>query len=152
MLELPRHLFRFLAYSIRSMSPLRLATGSVRLLADPAARDHDASFDVRFGTDTTRGMTPVEASVPPSRQRVATMYLPTRDEDFATMLAALGWEPTKLEQCTFLDLGSGKGRVVLLAAMHRFREVVGVEVSPTLNDIAIRNHALVANAGVLRSA
>jgi SAM-dependent methyltransferase len=39
----------------------------------------------------------------------------------------------------FLDLGCGKGRVVLQAARRPFRRVVGVDVSPQLIDVAQRN-------------
>jgi SAM-dependent methyltransferase len=40
----------------------------------------------------------------------------------------------------FVDLGSGKGRVVLEAARkYPFRRVIGVEISPRLNEIATAN-------------
>jgi hypothetical protein len=39
----------------------------------------------------------------------------------------------------FVDFGSGKGRVVWQAAQYRFARVVGVEISPQLNDVARRN-------------
>jgi SAM-dependent methyltransferase len=39
----------------------------------------------------------------------------------------------------FIDIGSGKGRAVLLAAMYPFRRVIGVELSPRLIDIAQDN-------------
>jgi predicted RNA methylase len=39
----------------------------------------------------------------------------------------------------FMDLGSGKGRVVLQAARHPFGRVVGVELSPALHEIAVAN-------------
>ncbi len=38
-----------------------------------------------------------------------------------------------------LDIGSGKGRVLLEAARHPFKRVVGVEISATLNAVARRN-------------
>jgi SAM-dependent methyltransferase len=41
----------------------------------------------------------------------------------------------------FLDLGSGKGRVVLLAARHPFARVIGVEISEELTAISRRNLA-----------
>jgi SAM-dependent methyltransferase len=39
----------------------------------------------------------------------------------------------------FLDLGSGKGRVLMLAARYPFARVIGVEVSEHLNAAARRN-------------
>jgi SAM-dependent methyltransferase len=41
----------------------------------------------------------------------------------------------------FVDLGSGKGRVVMLAARYPFARVIGVELSEQLNEIARRNLA-----------
>lgn len=39
----------------------------------------------------------------------------------------------------FLDLGSGKGRIVLQAARRPFKRVIGVEFSTELNAIALEN-------------
>jgi SAM-dependent methyltransferase len=39
----------------------------------------------------------------------------------------------------FLDLGSGKGRVVLLASRYPFARVIGVEISEVLTAVARRN-------------
>jgi SAM-dependent methyltransferase len=41
----------------------------------------------------------------------------------------------------FLDLGSGKGRMLLLAARYPFRRIIGVELSESLTAIARRNLA-----------
>jgi SAM-dependent methyltransferase len=43
------------------------------------------------------------------------------------------------EGVTFVDVGSGKGRALLLASDYPFREVIGVEISPELNRIARSN-------------
>ena len=40
---------------------------------------------------------------------------------------------------TFVDLGSGKGRALLVASEHPFAEVVGVEFAAELHEIANRN-------------
>ncbi len=40
---------------------------------------------------------------------------------------------------TFLDLGSGKGRTLLMASDYPFRRIVGVELLPALNEIARQN-------------
>jgi predicted RNA methylase len=41
----------------------------------------------------------------------------------------------------FLDIGSGKGRIILLAAGYRFRRVIGVEIAEPLMAVARRNVA-----------
>ncbi len=40
---------------------------------------------------------------------------------------------------TFVDIGAGKGRVVMMASEYAFREVVGVELNPGLVKIARKN-------------
>lgn len=47
--------------------------------------------------------------------------------------------PRPLETVTFVDVGSGMGRVVLLAAQRPFKTVVGVEVSGALHEVAREN-------------
>jgi SAM-dependent methyltransferase len=51
---------------------------------------------------------------------------------------------------TFIDLGSGKGRAILLAAELPFARIVGVEYSPELHAIAGRNCAAVDGADRIR--
>ena len=46
---------------------------------------------------------------------------------------------TDLQRFTFIDLGSGKGRVLLIASQYPFKAVVGVEFSETLHKIAQTN-------------
>jgi predicted RNA methylase len=43
------------------------------------------------------------------------------------------------ERSTFVDLGAGMGRVVLHAARRPFRQIIGVEVSPALLEVAREN-------------
>jgi SAM-dependent methyltransferase len=52
-----------------------------------------------------------------------------------------------INEYTFVDLGAGMGRAVLLASEYPFRAVVGVELNPTLARIARRNAALWRAAG-----
>jgi predicted RNA methylase len=55
--------------------------------------------------------------------------------------------PAPISETTFIDFGAGMGRAVMLAAELPFREVVGVELNPTLARIARRNLALWRAAG-----
>ncbi len=47
--------------------------------------------------------------------------------------------PYPIDAYTFLDVGAGKGRAMLTASLHPFREVVGIEINPTLAGIARAN-------------
>ncbi len=66
-------------------------------------------------------------------------YQPTEPALFHDMLQALKID---FDQFTFVDLGSGKGRTLLMAADYPFRRVVGVELLPGLNRIARENISL----------
>jgi len=66
----------------------------------------------------------------------ATHYEPTPPADFEALLDAA---PVCAATTTFLDLGCGLGRTLLLAARRPFRQVVGVEISPALAEIARDN-------------
>jgi predicted RNA methylase len=59
------------------------------------------------------------------------------EEEFAVIMQHLA--AVDFATYTFIDLGSGKGRALLLASMHPFTHIVGVEVQPELNAIARQN-------------
>src|ERR1700712_4527970 len=40
-----------------------------------------------------------------------------------------------IDRYTFLDIGAGKGRAMMAAALHPFLEVVGIEQNPRLAEI-----------------
>lgn len=63
-------------------------------------------------------------------------YQPTDASLFREMMAAL---PIDFSQFTFVDLGSGKGRTLLMASEYPFRRIVGVEILPELNRVAEEN-------------
>ncbi len=47
--------------------------------------------------------------------------------------------PSPIEKYTFVDIGAGKGRAMLVASELPFREVVGIEINPGLAHIARKN-------------
>jgi hypothetical protein len=63
-------------------------------------------------------------------------YQPTEPALFQEMLDALTIEFSKF---TFIDLGSGKGRTLLMASDYPFHRIVGVELLPELNRAACEN-------------
>ncbi|WP_051515621.1 methyltransferase domain-containing protein [Candidatus Blastococcus massiliensis] len=105
----------------------------------PYVRARDAArtalFDRRYGVDTEGVVSPADAGIsePDSME-----YRP------AGLLALRRILPPRLvgPDDVFVDLGSGKGRVVLQAAMgYPFRAVYGVELSAALHTVAERNVA-----------
>jgi SAM-dependent methyltransferase len=63
-------------------------------------------------------------------------YQPIESPLFQQMLNALGID---YSQFTFIDLGSGKGRPLLMASEYPFRKIIGVEFLPELHAIAEDN-------------
>jgi len=57
----------------------------------------------------------------------------------ATFQKAFEHLPIRFDEFSFIDLGSGKGRALLLAAEYPFRQTIGVEYSPHYHAIACRN-------------
>lgn len=63
-------------------------------------------------------------------------YQATEPAVFQEMMAAL---PIDFREFTFVDLGSGKGRTLLMASEYPFRRVIGVEIIPELHRAAEMN-------------
>jgi hypothetical protein len=67
-------------------------------------------------------------------------YQPTEPALFHEMLDALRRQAhLDFREFTFIDLGSGKGRTLLLASDYPFRRSIGVELLPALHQIAQEN-------------
>ena len=103
-----------------------------------AGRSAGRRFDAENGVTTEAliflGELDPEA-IGPSLEH-ATHYEPTPVGDIDTLLDAVPLAP---ERATLVDLGAGMGRVVLHAARRPFRQIVGVEISPALLEVAKEN-------------
>lgn len=67
-------------------------------------------------------------------------YQPTEPALFHEMIAAISSQPNfDCHNFTFIDLGSGKGRTLLMASDYPFRRIIGVELLPALHQIAQQN-------------
>jgi SAM-dependent methyltransferase len=98
------------------------------------AKFGDLDYDWDHMVDTTR------ANVPFRMQLAAALaghqYFPSEPWLFEQIMEAL---PIDSSKYTFIDLGSGKGRTLLMAATRGFRRVVGVEYIPEFHRIAQEN-------------
>ena len=63
-------------------------------------------------------------------------YQPTDPAAFHQMMAAL---PIDFSEFTFIDIGSGKGRTLLMASEYPFQKIVGVELMGELHRAAEEN-------------
>ncbi|MGC2023066.1 MAG: class I SAM-dependent methyltransferase [Candidatus Sulfotelmatobacter sp.] len=67
-------------------------------------------------------------------------YQPTEPELFREMLESLRQQSHRdFHDFVFVDLGSGKGRTLLMASDYPFRHIVGVELLPALHQVALEN-------------
>jgi SAM-dependent methyltransferase len=98
-------------------------------------------FDARNGTDTGGYIPGSDLDGVSLSGLYSTMYIGVAP---STLVGALSDLPFRLEEFTFVDLGCGKGRALLVAAEFPFRSLIGVELSTVLCNIAKANVALKA--------
>ena len=122
-------------------APLVVA-GSLALTLLIDAWVDDRFFDRNFGVDTSRKgwIAPLTQMLAAGRSDIG--YMPTPVRSIRSIVSSL---PIDYADYTFVDLGSGKGRALLVAAEFGFQRIVGVERSPHLNSIACGNIATFQN-------
>lgn len=95
-------------------------------------------FDERFGVDTSGLIYDLPSGHPHDIYNNG--YFAVAPSVFHAVMGALQEQlHLDYQRFAFVDLGSGKGRALLLASDYPFREVVGIELSPELNRIARSN-------------
>src|SRR3954468_12805247 len=103
------------------------------------ARYGDLDYDFESGADTTAANVGWRARL--AAALAGAPYQPSEPALFHEMLRALA--PALPAEgaggFTFVDVGSGKGRALLLAAEYPFPRIVGVELVPELHAIALAN-------------
>jgi CelD/BcsL family acetyltransferase involved in cellulose biosynthesis len=103
-----------------------------RLVSQHLQRRH-ARFDQQIGIRTTGRVTIEELGLSPDH---SVRYEATPIAFFESLLRKLSLD---YANTTFIDLGCGKGRTLILAARHPFHSIIGVEISREMCDIAIEN-------------
>ena len=121
------------------LGTLRFALGRLRSVDDGKPKIHP--FDQRFGVETSGLIGGAELATGHAHDLYNTAYYgmcPSRFEGAIELWKALRPE-APVETYTFVDVGCGKGRAVLMASALHFREVVGVELNPELARVAEEN-------------
>jgi SAM-dependent methyltransferase len=127
----------------RSLRELASATSSALLELLPSrqkARYGDLDYDWERSVDTTRSN--VSAGTQFLTGVMARPYFATEPWLFEQIVQAL---PIDFSQFTFVDLGSGKGRVLLMASDYPFKRIIGVEFMPDLARSSQKNVASYSN-------
>ena len=104
----------------------------------------DQWFDATRRVRTAGNMTLRRAGI--ARPADSEFYMPARPWQVRYALATAVPAATA-HAYAYVDLGSGKGRSLFVAAEWPFREVVGVEFSPLLHERAVANVATYRHRG-----
>jgi SAM-dependent methyltransferase len=101
-------------------------------------KPHD-DFDKKYGVMTSGVTESSDAGIADETARsLAVGYVPTRELVIRHILTNTT-QGLNLSQYSFIDLGCGKGRTLIVAAQLPFKEVIGVELSPLHCEVAETN-------------
>ncbi len=109
-----------------------------------ASHAFDQSFDRRYSVETAGTEEPAFLTAQDGLKTHAKGYEPVTEQAIQTllrMLPSLDFSPF-----IFIDLGSGKGRALFVAAKYPFRQIIGVEYSFELHEVAMKNVASYRNS------
>jgi SAM-dependent methyltransferase len=96
-------------------------------------------FDRKYGVVTSGVTESSDAGIADETARsLAVGYVPTREIVIRHILVNTT-KDLDLKEYSFIDLGCGKGRALIVAAQLPFKEVIGVELSPLHSEVATAN-------------
>ena len=98
------------------------------------SRYGDIDYDFEHNVDTTWATVSLGTHI--REWLCGVQYQASEPELFGEILSSL---PVSVDGFTFIDLGSGKGRTLLMASDYPFRRIVGVELLPELHRTAREN-------------
>jgi SAM-dependent methyltransferase len=97
----------------------------------------DYWFDIRYGTDTNNRLNLENLTVPSKNRRRGRPYQATRAVPLKRLFRLI--RPVLPPGSVLLDLGCGKGRVMMVASEFPFREIRGLEFARELCNIGRKN-------------
>jgi SAM-dependent methyltransferase len=109
--------------------------GLVGILKRSIKEVEEIRFDRKFGIETRSTWTEYSAPVGYDRN----LYIPYGPTKISALTEIFHELPIMFEDFVFVDIGSGKGRALLVASEFPFRRIIGVEFSPELHSIAKKN-------------
>lgn len=112
------------------------------LAQTPERSEFDHTFGVETDGDLQNWTYLSDLDIPSPNWVEGKDYTPIEPERLVMILSSL---PIKHQDFIFVDFGSGKGRALLVASQFPFRKIIGVEFSPQLHVVAVRNLASYKN-------
>ena len=142
-----RHYFKAFGH-VSFIYPIINAPGIKKVLsALPGTRafygskwDKKHPFDHAYGTDTSGFLYGDDILTGHPAEEHGSPYAGVQPSILRTALSTL----PNINTSTFIDLGCGKGRPMLIASEFPFRDIIGVELSPPLAEAANRNATTMA--------
>ncbi len=102
-------------------------------------RRHQSNrFDEEWHVETEKPARVFDLTVISENEFYASSYAASPPEVVTRLISNLR---IRYEEFLFIDLGSGKGRVLLIASQFPFKKIIGVEFSPELVQTSLRNIA-----------
>lgn len=107
---------------------------------DPAWIKEIIAIDTQFDNDSgfnSGGIVNLKKlTITGANKEFGHRYIAIRPDEFDAAFKAL---PINVSGFTFIDIGSGKGRALILAARHPFKQIIGVEFARELHMAAQAN-------------
>lgn len=128
-IEIPELLYR----SVRNCG---LKSTVNRVFLHIARRITDTGFDKKYGIDTADVIELKDLQIEDTNINQATWYEPMSHKNFYAIMDRINIQH---DQYIFVDVGSGKGKVLLLASKFPFNKIIGVEYAQQLNRVAQQN-------------
>lgn len=106
-----------------------------------ARREEEDGFDIKFGTTTSLILRQYELpeSISLYRFQTSGRCHPSPISSVKMALKELASYKVRYNDFVFIDIGSGLGRNLLLAADYNFKEIIGIEHSAYLHELALEN-------------
>lgn len=97
-------------------------------------RENEENFDAKYGSSTSAIITQMELpeEITPTRMMFAARCHPSPVGIVIQALSGLQEHGVNYTDWTFIDIGAGLGRNLLLASRHGFKRIIGVEISAYL--------------------
>jgi SAM-dependent methyltransferase len=114
------------------LTSFRLTQALLSLIAECRCR----IFDWRHHINTCGFVGVADLTVRGENAEHGAAYQPTHPKFAFDILGGLGIDYRKY---AFIDIGSGKGRTLFVAAEYPFEKIIGVEFAEELHNIALRN-------------
>ena len=107
----------------------------------------DYLFDLKYGTDTVRQVELKDLNIDSENYSRGHRYALTPASVFKKLLK----KADVPKESAFVDLGCGKGKILLFAAEYGFKRVTGIEFSKELSECCKKNVAIYKNKTGLKA-